>query len=314
LSDGHGRAFLVFGWSSLSRVPGGAQPASTANVSHILKVMDDARSDVQTLGLMAFRAVGGHMRRPHLHPEVEFNLLLSGSARYETATGHLELPPGRMLAFWGGYPHRMLAASGIDMLGATMPLSAVTGQPVLRRAMRRLLNGEALLGTRREGTSDRALLRRWLGDLGDAPPRDGVDLCLLEMTARLARLAGNGGPAGRSAAPSRSADRLLAVVAAEYTEPLSIEDIALKAGVHPTYAAMTFKEVLGMPIWGYVTRLRVAHACRLLESTDRTVDQIGHASGFRSRSSFHRAFRATVGRTPADYRASRASSSSFIRA
>lgn len=275
--------------------------------------MDDARSDVQTLGLTAFRAVGGQMRRPHLHPEVEFNLLLSGSARYETATGHRDLPSGRMLAFWGGYPHRMVTPSGIDMLGATMPLSAVTGQPVLRRAMRRLLNGEALMGERREGTSDRALLRRWLADL-DGEVRDGVDLCLLEMTARLARLAGNGGSAGPSAAPSRSADRLLAVVAAEYTEPLSIDDIALKAGVHSTYAAKTFKDVLGMSIWGYVTRLRVAHACRLLESTDRTVDQIGHASGFRSRSSFHRAFRATVGRTPADYRASRATSSSFIRA
>jgi AraC-like DNA-binding protein len=273
-------------------------------VSHILKVMDEARSDVQTLGLYAFHAVGGAMRRPHLHPEVEFNFLRSGSARYLTATGHLDLPPGRMLAFWGGYPHRMETESGIDMLGATMPLSAVTGQPVLRRAMRRLLNGEALLGSRREGSADRELLRRWVNDLGDVPPREAADLCLLEMTARLARLAGNGngGPVGPSAAPSRSADRLLAVVAAAYTEPLSIAEIARKAGVHPTYAAATFTEVLGMPIWKYVTRLRVAHACRLLESTDRNVDQIGHASGFRSRSSFHRAFRAEVGRTPADHR------------
>lgn len=288
---------------SLTWPPRGAQLPCSANVSHILKVMDDGRSDVQTLGLMALHVVGGRMRRPHLHPEVEFNFLLSGTARYVTATGHLDLPPGRMLAFWGGYPHRMLTASGIDMLCATMPLSAVTGQPVLRRAMRRLLNGESLVGTRQEGASDRALLRRWLSDLRDEPSQEYVDLCLLEMTARLARLAGNGGAVGRPAAPSRSADRLLAVVAAEYTEPLTIADIARKAGVHQTYAALTFKEVLGMPIWRYVTRLRVAHACRLLESTDWSVDQVGHASGFRSRSSFHRAFRAAVAQTPADYRA-----------
>jgi transcriptional regulator GlxA family with amidase domain len=57
-----------------------------------------------------------------------------------------------------------------------------------------------------------------------------------------------------------------------------------------------------MPVWQYVTRLRVAHACRLLLVTDWGIDRVAHASGFQTRSSFYRAFSESLGQTPTRFR------------
>jgi AraC-like DNA-binding protein len=124
------------------------------------------------------------------------------------------------------------------------------------------------------------------------------------MQARLARLATGPPDAQVPAAEASSAERLLAVIALRYTEELTVDEIARAAAVHPTYAAHAFRQTLGMPIWRYVTHLRVAHACRLLAGTGWGVERVAHASGFQTRSSFYRTFRAVVGRTPVQYRAS----------
>ncbi|MEU1390129.1 MULTISPECIES: helix-turn-helix domain-containing protein [unclassified Nonomuraea] len=261
------------------------------------------RSLAQVIGLQAFHVTSGPMPRSHIHPEVEFNLVLSGTARYATVGGEVDLPPGRLAVFWGGYPHRLLTAEGVDFLWATVPLSAVIGHDRLRGAVERALSGEFLYGTAAEGEHDRFLMGRWDRELRHEPAPAVAEVCLLEMHARLARLTGE--PRERApaeAAAAGSAERMLAVVARRYTDRLSVEEIAEAAGVHPTYAALAFKRALGMPVWQYVTRLRVAHACRLLLVTGWGVDRVAHASGFQTRSSFYRAFGESTGLTPTEFR------------
>ncbi|WP_327092230.1 helix-turn-helix domain-containing protein [Nonomuraea sp. NBC_01738] len=261
------------------------------------------RSLVQVIGLQAFHVTAGPMHRSHIHPELEFNLVLSGTATYATIDGTVDLPPGRLAVFWGGYPHRLLTAEGVDFLWATVPLSAVIGHEPLSAAVERMLTGEFLYGTADEADPDRFLMHRWNRELSHEPAPKVAEICLLEMHARLARL-GGGQPAatGAGAAQARSAERILAVVARRYTERLTVEEIAAAASVHPTYAALAFKQALGMSVWQYVTRLRVAHACRLLLVTDWGIDRVAHASGFQTRSSFYRAFTGSVRQTPTDYR------------
>ncbi|MEU4545989.1 helix-turn-helix domain-containing protein [Nonomuraea dietziae] len=261
------------------------------------------RSLVQVVGLQTFHVTSGPMPAAHIHPEVELNLVLSGGARYATVSGALDLPRGRLAAFWGGYPHRLVSEHDVDFLWATIPLADLTGTPALRGPLDRLLQGEFLYGTAEEGPHDAFLMARWDTDLRRDPQPDVAELCLLEMHARLARLARGQRPA-RTAGESeaRAAERMLAVVARRYTEDLTVDGIAADAGVHPTYAALAFKQTLGMPVWQYVTRLRVAHARRLLSVTRWGVDRVAHESGFQTRSSFYRAFRDALGRTPTEYR------------
>ncbi|MFE3451685.1 helix-turn-helix domain-containing protein [Nonomuraea sp. NPDC059194] len=262
------------------------------------------RSLVQVIGLQAFHVTSGPMQRAHIHPELEFNLVLSGTATYATIDGTVDLPPGRLAVFWGGYPHRLLTAEGVDFLWATVPLSAVIGHEPLLGAVDRMLTGEFLYGTAAEAAPDRFLMHRWDQELRHEPAPQTAEICLLEMHARLARLGGGGLPSatGAGAAQARSAERILAVVARRYTERLTVEEIARAASVHPTYAALAFKQALGMSVWQYVTRLRVAHACRLLLVTDWGIDRVAHASGFQTRSSFYRAFTGSLHQTPTDYR------------
>ncbi|MFI6290834.1 helix-turn-helix domain-containing protein [Nonomuraea sp. NPDC050790] len=256
----------------------------------------------QVIGLRAFHVTSGPMPRSHIHPELEFNLVLSGSARYATAAGEVDLPRGRLAVFWGGYPHRLVSERDVDLLWVTVPLSAVIGRPILQDAVDRLLRGHFLYGAAREAAHDRFLMRRWEQELRlGRSPADEAEICLLELHARLARLA-NGRRPATAAVEARSAERMLAVIARGYTGDLSVEEIADAAGAHPTYAALAFKQALGMSVWQYVTQLRLAHARRLLSGTDWGVDRIAHASGFQTRSSFYRAFRRAHGQSPGEYR------------
>jgi AraC-like DNA-binding protein len=259
-------------------------------------------------GLSAARAGSMEMSHAHLHPEVELNLLLAGAARYATATGPLELPAGRLAAFWGGLPHRSVAPGPVEVLIVTVPLSTVVGRERLAPLARELLRGAVVLGTPEEGPHDAFLLGRWADELGPGTPGAVVEACLAELHARLARLALAAPRAAGPRSPSSSttaAERLLAAVAEAYTEPTSVADLARRAGVHPTHAARTFTETFGTSLWEYATRLRVAHAERLLRATDWSVDQVALESGFRSRSSFYRAFARRTGRSPAAVRRTR---------
>lgn len=289
------------GSHTAGRVDRGASPPVEQAVAYPQGVTE-AGPDVHTIGLDAARLTSSSMFRGHLHPEVEFNLLLSGDAQYEVGARTIEVPAGRLAVFWGGYPHRMHVGSSVEMMWATVPLGALAGQSASRSAVNALLAGRVLCGTALEAPLDHLLMSRWVDDLGV----DGRhEVCLLEMLARLARLAASANPTANPTAPhSDAAERMLAVISRCYRDSLSVADIAERAGTHPTYAAQAFKDAFGVSIWHYVTQLRVAHASSLLASTDWGVDRIAHTSGFQTRSSFYRAFRSQVGTTPTAYRRS----------
>ncbi|MET9395487.1 helix-turn-helix domain-containing protein [Streptomyces sp. NPDC006624] len=262
-------------------------------------------TDVHTIGLDAYRQTSAAMSRGHLHPEVEFNLLLAGTAWYEIGARTIELRADRLTVFWGGCPHLMHTEGPVELIWATVPLGALTGQPATQSAVSALLAGGVLHGSPREAAHDRLLMSRWVGELSGGP-RARHQVCLLEMLARLARLSATGCMDVRPRTVySPAAERMLTVVARSYTEPLSVAEIAERADTHPTYAAQVFKDAFGMSVWHYVTELRVAHARTLLAGTSWGIDRIAHASGFQTRSSFYRAFRSGTGSTPTAYRRTR---------
>jgi transcriptional regulator GlxA family with amidase domain len=64
-----------------------------------------------------------------------------------------------------------------------------------------------------------------------------------------------------------------------------------------------FRKQCGASVWEYLTRLRVAHAQRLLITTNLKVLDVAMESGFGSVAPFYAAFAAhTQGLRPLDYR------------
>lgn len=85
-------------------------------------------------------------------------------------------------------------------------------------------------------------------------------------------------------------------------QELSREAVATAIGTNRTYLARSIKNSTGKTFSEYITDLRTAYAAKLLTTTDEPLDIIGTLVGFRSKSSYYRAFSAAYGCTPTDYR------------
>ena len=72
-----------------------------------------------------------------------------------------------------------------------------------------------------------------------------------------------------------------------------------------TYLCALFRERTGMSVGSYVTALKLNEAKRLLEISDKSLEQIAAFLGFSSQSHFQNAFRKHTGLTPGAYRSQR---------
>jgi AraC-like DNA-binding protein len=70
----------------------------------------------------------------------------------------------------------------------------------------------------------------------------------------------------------------------------------------PTFSKY-FKKSSGLTFSEMVRKMRISHACRLLEDTNETISSICAASGYTNLANFNRQFLAEMNMTPSSYRA-----------
>lgn len=152
------------------------------------------------------------------------------------------------------------------------------------------------------------MLGRWLADT-QLPGDAGTRILELELEARLRRLALSldrttdlsSRPTDLETHASRVAE-LAAFISGHYLEPLMLTDVAQAVGLNPNYASTLFKRTFGMTVLEYLTQHRLAHAQRLLATTDQVVLEVALEAGFGSSSRFYAAFVEACGETPTMYR------------
>ncbi len=83
---------------------------------------------------------------------------------------------------------------------------------------------------------------------------------------------------------------------------ISREAIAANFYLHPDYLSHFFREKTGMTLAGYIRRVRIDMAKRLLKTSELPVGTIASRIGYESASHFTKAFRAETGLTPLAYR------------
>lgn len=91
-------------------------------------------------------------------------------------------------------------------------------------------------------------------------------------------------------------------IASHYQEPITVQDVADEVMLHPNYAMTVFRKQVGVTINAYITRQRLAHAQRMLVTTDASILDVGLDSGFGSPSRFFQAFKKEVGCSPRAFR------------
>jgi AraC-like DNA-binding protein len=87
-----------------------------------------------------------------------------------------------------------------------------------------------------------------------------------------------------------------------YTETVSINDIAKRAGYGPTYLCRIFKEYTGKTVYGYILDKRIQTAMTQLRYTDLQISRIAMDCGFSDFSFFNKFFKKKLKMTPRAYR------------
>jgi AraC-like DNA-binding protein len=90
------------------------------------------------------------------------------------------------------------------------------------------------------------------------------------------------------------------LVEARYAEHLSLDIIAKEAGISKFQLSRSFHERVGLPLYKYLKKVRVAHAVELLQSGYRP-SEVARKVGFADQPHLTRVFRQELGNTPRHY-------------
>ncbi|HEY5845660.1 MAG TPA: GlxA family transcriptional regulator [Nakamurella sp.] len=86
------------------------------------------------------------------------------------------------------------------------------------------------------------------------------------------------------------------------TDDLSVAALARHINLSERQFTRVFKSEVGATAADHVEAVRLESACRLLETTNRTIEQIARTCGFGTPETMHRTFRRRLNTTPGDHR------------
>jgi len=106
-----------------------------------------------------------------------------------------------------------------------------------------------------------------------------------------------------SGLPGAQLRRVTEFIDDNLTRALPLSELSAEAHMSQFHFARLFKESTGLPPHRFVVRRRIERACALLLDGQLSIDAIGRAVGFRTRSHFSMVFHRQTGSPPTVYRA-----------
>lgn len=91
-------------------------------------------------------------------------------------------------------------------------------------------------------------------------------------------------------------------IAAHYSYPITVEDIADYVGLSRSHLFRSFETVLQMSPKEYLSQFRIKQACYLLGHSNLSITAIANSVGFESSLYFSKAFKKAKGISPRDYK------------
>jgi two-component system response regulator YesN len=91
-------------------------------------------------------------------------------------------------------------------------------------------------------------------------------------------------------------------VAHHMEEKISMETVAGHLHLNPSYFSRTYKQDTGEGFIKYVTRVKMQAACMLLDSTNKTIEEISDQLGYENTSYFNKCFKNVLQISPTEYR------------
>lgn len=95
---------------------------------------------------------------------------------------------------------------------------------------------------------------------------------------------------------------MLSFIHQNYTDPITLKDIAEAAHLSVSECTRSFKKSIHMTPYDYLVKYRIKRSCKLLESTEYTITQITRRVGFNHVNHFIQSFKKHRGVTPKEFR------------
>ena len=156
----------------------------------------------------------------------------------------------------------------------------------------------------------------WLGDelglvlsasdapfLGAAATRSRLaELVVIESIARYVQGLPPGGQGWLAGLNDRFVGRALALVHGRPSESWTVEKLARQTGLSRSALAERFGQVMGEPIFAYLTNWRLQLAAEALLASERSIGSIAQQAGYESPGAFSAAFKRKFGGPPTAWR------------
>lgn len=248
--------------------------------------------------------------RYHWHPdEYELNILLNGSQEYCRGTQNVLLEEGDVVLTAPGVGHGSFGQQA-NTTAVVLHFSASAVRPLLKKGG--IYHFPTCLSdaqTRDEKRYRRVRFyasqifeaMRQGGSYAQLTARSSLELLLITLCTEFDPQQLNEMPEDEQR--RNSIRRVLAYVEQHYAEKLTLEQLADYAQYNRTYISTLFKQMVGVNFHEYLTRVRFQHALNDLALTRDGVTEIALRNGFADLKTFNARFRATLHRTPAEYRA-----------
>ena len=96
--------------------------------------------------------------------------------------------------------------------------------------------------------------------------------------------------------------KALRYIAANYTQKLTLQNVASEVGISPNHFSTLFHKTVGVSFREYLCQTRVEGSKQLLLYTDYSLADIAAAMGFPDQSNFSKVFKRITGLSPGKYR------------
>jgi len=96
--------------------------------------------------------------------------------------------------------------------------------------------------------------------------------------------------------------RVIELLHGSFFENLTLEHIALQAGIHPVHLATVFRQKFNCTVGEYTRRLKIEYSCGQISSGKLPLSAIALNAGFSDQSHFSKVFKRHMGMTPNEYK------------
>jgi AraC family transcriptional regulator, alkane utilization regulator len=132
-----------------------------------------------------------------------------------------------------------------------------------------------------------------------------AELVVIEAISRYVYGLPAGGKGWLAGLNDRYVGRALALVHGRPSEPWTVDRLGRQVGLSRSALAERFSDVIGEPIFAFLTRWRLQVAAESLLTTTQSIESIAHEAGYESASAFSVAFKRVFGKPPSIWRKKR---------